>query len=412
MKVAVLTLGCKANQSESFLIESGLLSRGYEIVDLKENPDYCIINTCSVTARSDYQSRQLIRRASRAGSRVIVTGCYSQLNREDVLEMGVDKVVSIDSKLNIINMLPLLNSCNTLERRKASKSRFFIKVQDGCNYCCSYCIIPKARGRSRSIPLEDVIRQIHLASCEYGEIVLTGIHLGTYGCDLIPKVSLSFLLGNILLKTRVRRIRLSSLEIRDVDRELLEIIRDPRVCKHLHIPLQSGDDKILRLMKRGYTTSEFQKGINLILREIPSISIGTDIIAGFPGEGESEFENTLKFLDILPLSYFHVFPYSRREGTDACEMPNPVDSAIKKERCSRLRALGSRKKEEYMRSQVGKTLDVLIEKRECGDRYLGTTGNYLKVSTYSKGLQLRDIVPVRIAGIKDGLLSGYPIRNG
>jgi len=412
MKVSVLTLGCKANQSESFIIEADLRARGCRIVGLEEKPDLCIINTCSVTSKSDYQSRQLIRRASKAGSRVIVTGCYSELNKGMVKAMeGVEDVVDVDKKLYIPLMLPIAASCTTLNYDSPSRSRFFLKVQDGCNYACSYCIIPKARGRSRSSGVEDIIGQITAVSHTYREVVLTGIHLGTYGYDLIPNVKLADLLSTSLLKTKIRRVRLSSLEIREIDERLLDLIQDERVCSHLHIPLQSGDDRILGLMNRNYTTREFFNGVERILARVPGIAIGTDIIAGFPGESAQDFKNTLKFLESLPLSYIHVFPYSARPGTEAAQMPNFVDSATRKKRCALLRALGTRKKTEYMKTQIGRTLDLLVEGIDSATTVVGTTGNYLKVRASVTDACPKDIVSVRIAGINDDMLIGHPIQD-
>ncbi|MCL5423146.1 MAG: tRNA (N(6)-L-threonylcarbamoyladenosine(37)-C(2))-methylthiotransferase MtaB [Nitrospirae bacterium] len=412
MKVSVLTLGCKANQSESFIIEADLRARGCRIVGLEEKPDLCIINTCSVTSKSDYQSRQLIRRASKAGSRVIVTGCYSELNKGMIQAMeGVEDVVDVDKKLYIPLMLPIAESCTTLNYDSPSRSRFFLKVQDGCNYACSYCIIPKARGRSRSSGVEDIIGQITAVSHTYREVVLTGIHLGTYGYDLIPNVKLADLLSTSLLKTKIKRVRLSSLEIREIDERLLDLIQDERVCSHLHIPLQSGDDRILGLMNRNYTTREFFNGVERILARVPGIAIGTDIIAGFPGESAQDFKNTLKFLESLPLSYIHVFPYSARPGTEAAQMPNFVDSSTRKKRCALLRALGTRKKTEYMKTQIGRTLDLLVEDIDSATTVVGTTGNYLKVRASVTDACPKDIVSVRIAGINDDMLIGHPIQD-
>ena len=412
MKVSVLTLGCKANQSESFIIEATLRTRGCDIVGLEERPDYCIINTCSVTSKSDYQSRQVIRRAARAGSRVIVTGCYAEMNKALVQTMaGVAEVVDIDKKDTIPEILGSDITSSPICFDSPSKSRFFLKVQDGCNYSCSYCIIPAARGRSRSVPLERVIEQINSISHTYREIVLTGIHLGTYGYDLFPKVKLADLVSTILLKTRIMRVRLSSLEIREIHGKLLDLIKEERVCSHLHIPLQSGDDRILGLMNRNYTTREFFDGVIEIAERIPGIAIGTDLIAGFPGEGELEFKNTLNFLESLPLTYMHVFPFSPRQGTKASAMPGSVDSATTKKRCALLRALGMRKKREYMRSQTGRTLDVLVEEMAPCNTVIGTTGNYLKVRASIDDARPKDIVSVRIAGVEDDMLIGHAIQD-
>jgi threonylcarbamoyladenosine tRNA methylthiotransferase MtaB len=410
MKVSVLTLGCKANQAESHVIEASLRSQGCNIVQLNENPAFCVVNTCSVTSKSDYQSRQLIRRAHNAGSSVIVTGCYSELNKDAVKAMdGVTMVVDNDAKYNIASMVTGAPSCTTLGLTSCSKSRVFLKVQDGCNYACSYCIIPEARGRSRSIPIQEVVRQVDALSDAYSEVVLTGIHLGTYGYDLYPKVKLSDLLTAVFLKTRIRRVRLSSLEVREIDRDLLDLMREERLCKHLHIPLQSGDDRILTAMNRTYDSRGFLNGIGQLLKFVPDVSIGTDIIAGFPGETEAEFSNSMAFVESIPFSYIHVFPFSPRRGTKASEMCGRVDPTTKKRRCSVLRELGSRKKTGYMQSQVGKTLDLLIEEVDSEGAYLGTTGNYLKVRALLDSARARDIVPVRIAALDNEILLGHPI---
>ncbi len=411
MKVSVLTLGCKANQAESLTIETGLRTHGFRVVELSEKPELCIINTCSVTSRSDYQSRQLIRKARRAGAKVIVTGCYSELNRDYVQGMdGVAKVLNNTNKFSIINELTGKTEDNPLSFEHLNKARLFLKVQDGCNYSCSYCIIPRARGRSRSVAAGAIIDQINAASGIYNEVVLTGIHLGLYGYDLRPRARLSNLLKTILSKTAIKRIRLSSLGITEISDDLLDIIMDDRVCKHLHIPLQSGDDRILRFMNRAYSSGVFLKGIERIYSRIPDISIGTDVIVGFPGEGEVEFNNTKRLLEMTPFSYLHIFPFSPRPGTVASKMRMGGNPRTRNQRCAVLRELGMLKKEDFMRRQIGKTLDLLIERRIDNGCCLGTTGNYLKVKAMIPHAAVRDIVHVRINDYQSGLLIGNPIQ--
>jgi len=411
MRISVLTLGCKVNQSESSTIKSCLVGGGHEIVSLHEKPDICIINTCTVTARSDYQSRQCIRRAWRAGANIIVTGCYSELQGERVSDMeGVVRVVSNRDKFKIIHELTGSSSIFPLCNQETGRSRLFLKVQDGCNYSCSFCLIPMARGKSRSVPIEEVMEQLHRDSSPFQEIVLTGIHLGTYGYDLIPKVNLAYLIKNILL-TRVKRLRLSSLEITEVDEELLDLLKDERICKHLHIPLQSGDDRILRIMRRGYDSKRFIWGIDKICSEIHDIALGTDVIVGFPGEGNSEYERSRSLLESLPFTYFHVFPFSPRPGTKAALLDSQVDPNTKKKRCRELLGVGNRKKKEYMERQVGKILDVLIEKVHRDGSSTGITGNYLKVWMPSTEASLKDIVSVRIVDTCDNLLFGISLEK-
>jgi len=410
MKISILTLGCKANQAESLDMESHLRSAGYSIVDLSQNPDLCIINTCTVTAKSDYQSRQLIRRAARAGSKVIVTGCYSEIKKDEVNAIeGVFKVVPNEEKDFIIKELIQNISTNTLNY-SSGRSRFFLKIQDGCNYSCSYCVIPRARGRSRSLIPEVIIDRIREITPYFREVVLTGIHLGTYGYDLKPKLKLSDLIELILKETSIRRIRISSLDIKEIDDHMIDLLSDNRICKHLHIPLQSGDDRILKFMKRNYKINDFLKVLYKIIRNHPDISIGTDIIVGFPGEGEREFNNTKEIVMTLPFSYLHVFPYSSRSGTEASLMRPLKGEDIKKQRAAIIRELGIQKRLNYMRDQVGKTLDVLIEKR-VGKEYIGLSSNYLRVKTISENLSLREIVNVRVSEVLEKEVFGHVVRN-
>lgn len=398
------------NQAESSLIEGALKNNGHQIVELSEKPDVCIVNTCTVTAKSDYHSRQMIRRAGRAGARVFVTGCYSELNKEPVQSMNrVEEIVSNADKLGIVNKLSGkaidISSCFP-----SAKSRFFLKIQDGCNYSCSYCAIPKARGASKSINPDNVIRQAYEAVLSgYNEIVLTGIHLGAYGLDLKPKVKLSELIVTILKQIEINRIRLSSLEVREIDDELFDLLSDRRICKHLHIPLQSGSDRILKLMNRTYNSSQFSFKIKHISKKIPEISIGTDVIAGFPYEGDVEFQGTYSLLEQLPISYIHVFPFSSRPGTDASQMPDNVQPPIKKERVQQLTSLSNKKKALYMQEQIGKTLDVLIEDVNMDSTCSGTSDNYLKVIIPAGDYLSGTLIPVRIHGIEDGKLTGIPI---
>ena len=411
MKISVLTLGCKVNQAESSLIEGSLKSSGHKIVNISEKPDICIINTCTVTSKSDYQSRQLIRRAHRVGARIIVTGCYSELNKEVVKSMeGVEEIICNNNKLHIINKLTGKSADYSLCFSLGTRSRLFIKIQDGCNYSCSYCAIPKARGISKSLNPDEIIQKISKAvSSGYNEIVLTGIHLGTYGHDLEPKVKLSDIVKTILKETKIKRIRFSSLEIREIDDELIDLFSDKRICDHLHIPLQSGDDKILSLMNRAYETNQFSLKIKHIYKRVPGIAIGTDVIVGFPGEGKQEFQNTYDLLEDLPISYMHIFPFSARPMTKASEMPDNTPSAIKKEHVNILESLNKRKKTEYMLKQVGKTLVVLVENSNSDGTSCATTSNYLKILLPSNNHLRGSLIYARIEGLKGEKLIGVTI---
>jgi threonylcarbamoyladenosine tRNA methylthiotransferase MtaB len=411
MKVSVLTLGCKVNQSESNLIEGNLYKLGCSIVSLSEHPDYCIVNTCTVTSNSDYQSRQLIRRAIRTGAKVIVTGCYSQIKPDDIKNIeGVFSIVGNDKKMNIINMISSNIISNTYSY--SNRSRPYLKIQDGCNFSCSYCIVPLARGRSKSIDISDIIRQVNeFEASGYNEVVLTGIHLGLYGCDLKPETKLSKLLKILLKKTNISRIRLSSIEIKEVDKEIIEIFQEQRICKHIHIPLQSGDDNILRSMNRRYTSKLFKSTIEDIKKNVSEIAIGTDVIVGFPGEGDKEFLNTKNLLNYLPIAYMHIFPFSSRPDTCASKMPVQITSSIKRDRFNELNALNINKKEAFMLSQINKTLDVIIEEHCYENFSLGTSSNYLKVKIPSTKYPKRSQVYVRVSSIENNLVKGETIEK-
>lgn len=414
MKISVLTLGCKVNQAESSLMEGALKSSGHQIVTIAEKPDICIINTCTVTSKSDYQSRQLIRRANRAGARVFVTGCYSELNSGFVKSMGgVEEIIPNDNKLRIINKLSGTSVLSSSFFPAPNRSRYFIKIQDGCNNSCSYCAIPKARGASKSIIPELIIEQINKAvSSGYNEIILTGIHLGTYGYDLQRKVILSGLLSSILKETRINRVRLSSLEVSEIEDDLLDLLTDERICNHLHIPLQSGDDKVLNLMKRPYDSRQFSLKIENISKKVPDLALGTDVIAGFPGEGDTEFQNTHKLLEALPFTYIHAFPFSPRPNTIASKMPDYTPVSIKKERVQALNALSTRKKTDYMLSQVGKTLEILIEEGLDNALFSGISRNYLRILCPPDDHRCGSLILVRVEELKDGYLYGTPILSG
>ncbi len=411
MKVSLLTLGCKVNQAEMSDIERSLRGQGHEIVGLRENPDICIVNTCTVTSKSDYQSRQLIRRAGRTGARVIVSGCYSELNQEAVGRMaGVEKVVANSDKSQIINRINSTSESNT-SCIAAKRTRYFLKVQDGCNNSCSYCIVPRARGSSRSVPPHKIIKNVKKAVDEgYRELVLTGIHLGQYGVDLEGE-SLSGLVENIINNTHIERLRLSSIEVNEVNERLLSLLESPRMARHLHIPLQSGDDVVLRKMNRSYDAAFFRDVVASVAERLPDIALGADVIAGFPQESKASFDNTMNLIRELPLSYLHVFPYSRRPETPAAEMEDIVGEAARKERARILREVGVQKKEAYMAKQIGNTLGTLIESRISGDVWRGTSSNYLKVRVHARALRRGSIVPIRVEELREGELVGKHIRS-
>jgi threonylcarbamoyladenosine tRNA methylthiotransferase MtaB len=426
MKIAIHTLGCKVNQAESAAIEGLLRENNYDVVQHDESPDVCIINTCTVTAKSDYQSRQLIRRAARSGARVIATGCYAQLRSDDLSQIkGLNLLVGNSEKTNIIDHIRKLSTDNgtpstiicppesSLKHQPyhSTRSRAFLKIQDGCNFSCSYCTVPMARGRSRSLKPDDVMISVRqLVSSVYKEIVLTGIHIGSYGTDIRSGNTLIDIVQRIVSAFPDIRIRLSSIEPHEFDEGFIPLMKHGNLCRHLHIPLQSGSDRVLRLMNRRYSTRKYAQLINRISTAYPDIAIGTDIIAGFPGETDKDFHDTVKFVNDLPLSYFHIFPYSKRPNTKAANADCQVDEKVKKERVKRLIELGKNKKYDYMKRNIDTSLDVIVEK-EAGisGNYKVLSDNYLKIDVKSDRLIPGQRLRVKVISLTDGTLRGEPI---
>jgi threonylcarbamoyladenosine tRNA methylthiotransferase MtaB len=401
-KVALTTLGCKVNQYESAALAEDLRKKGFSLVSFRSPADIYIINTCTVTAFSDFQARQLIRRAKRSNpqAKIIVTGCYAQVAAADIAVLnGVNLVVGNNQKHTIPALLQkgVINSkgtlsddifqqnsfCEILLDKMPGRTRAFLKIQDGCNSFCSYCIVPFARGKSRSLPPEKVLKAVNgFTQNGYKEIVLTGIHLGAYGYDLNPTANLTSILRQMMNCRKDVRFRLSSIEPREITDELLHLLnKEDILCPHLHIPLQSGDNKILQLMKRNYDSYFYRMLIEKISIALSDLAIGVDVMVGFPGEGDDEFNNTFKLLHDLPVAYLHVFPYSERSGTMAQKLYPKVPEKIKKERASILRNLSSKKREEFALRFLGKKLDVLVEKAKDKRTGLmkGFSNNYLPV---------------------------------
>ncbi|MBF0568235.1 MAG: tRNA (N(6)-L-threonylcarbamoyladenosine(37)-C(2))-methylthiotransferase MtaB [Nitrospirae bacterium] len=408
MKFCVLTLGCKSNQSESSLIEAILTGNSHQKVSLEDHPDVCVINTCSVTAKSDYQSRQLIRRALKAGASVIVTGCYSELNAHQIGQISKEvEIVKNEDKGAYFK--DKFGPGTNLRSTNYGNSRALLKIQDGCNASCTYCIIPQTRGASRSRPVEEIISEAKdIEAAGFMELVITGIHIGYYGVDLNPKIELSELIENILVNTNNLRIRLTSIEVSEITDRLIKLFENDRICNHIHVPLQSGDDQILKKMNRPYSTADFRATILRLAQYIDNISIGSDVIVGFPGETRDSFEDTYGFISSIPLTYLHVFPYSKRKDTKAAAMSGAVDEGIKKQRAAHLRALSDEKKRAYMSGQVGKVLCAVVETIE-GGAFGGTTGNYLKIiSETVPGYEVREkrLVNLIVTGQENDRLTG------
>src|SRR5687767_62177 len=367
MRIAITTLGCKINQYDSAVIQSRLEEK-HSFVPFEDKADCYVINTCTVTDRADWEARQLVRRAKRLnpGAKVLVTGCYAQVSPAEVAEVpGVDFVVGLNRLDDLLRYVeePARQSTQIVvsdvkrERRVAvlgtralpGHTRAFLKIQEGCNYSCTYCIIPTARGLSRSVSPREVMEQVRrLADAGYKEIVLTGIHLGGYGQDLNPKMDLTALVETITASGLILRVRLSSLDPREVPDRLLDLVAaSDMICPHLHICAQAGDDEILKRMRRNYDTGYYRELLIKVRERLPDAALGSDIIVGFPGETDVAFDRSMRFFDSLPLTYFHVFPYSSRRRTIAASLPDQLPVHSKKERSRKMRELGAKKKEGF-----------------------------------------------------------------
>ncbi len=414
-KVAITTLGCKTNQFESAAMVEHLESAGYNVVPFNEVSDIYIINSCTVTARTDAESRRLIRRARRMNpqARIVATGCYAQVAPGDLEQMPeLDGVLGNREKQDIAALLESTNlqvsDISTESKAEplkltsfAEHTRAFLQAQNGCNSFCAYCIVPYARGRSRSVKVEEVLDGVRkLAGNGYREVVLTGIHLGAYGFDLIPATSLTDLIRLIDSEQIVPRLRIGSVEPNEVTEELLALMeKSDNICHHLHLPLQSGCGSVLERMGRHYSTDFFSDLVTQIRLTLPNAFIGADVIAGFPGESEAEFNETLQLMEKLPISDLHVFPYSSRPGTKAAEMPNQIQPNVIKERAAILRNIAERKKADFLERFIGKELNVLVQgfnhkSLQCN----GLSNNYIEVVfSGSKGMINRE-QKVRIVG--------------
>ena len=390
MKVGIYTLGCKVNTYESEFILDMFKNRGYEIGDFSEDCDIYIVNTCTVTNNSDKKDRKVINGIKGKGLCTVVCGCFVE-NPGNYDFNGIDIVIGNTHKSEIVNLVE-----EFLETKKSirfddnvmlakfedmeishfnDRTRAFVKIQDGCENYCAYCVIPFVRGRCRSKDKDKVIEEItNLVKNGYKEIVLTGIHTGSYGIDL--GIKFTDLLKEILNIKDLKRLRISSIEITELDDEFLKLLKDERLCNHLHIPLQSGSGNILVSMNRKYNKEKYKEIVDKIRKVREDISLTTDVIVGFPGETDEDFEECLDFVKEINFSKVHVFPYSKRTGTKASRMTNEVFPIVKKDRVKRLIELSDSLEKDYYNKFKGQELEVLVEKVEDGIAY-GHTSNYL-----------------------------------
>ena len=436
-KIAFYTLGCKVNQSDTASMEGIFRRAGYEVVDFGSPADVYLINTCVVTNTGQRKSRQIINRAVRHNplSLIVVTGCYPQTAPEEVRAIaGVDVIIGNQERARIVELVEqalenkqteILDNVQkmTVDTKfeelgvgtETDKTRAFLKIQEGCNQYCTYCIIPYARGPLRSRSLESIRSEVaKLVEAGYKEVVLIGIHLGCYGKELAKEgkhITLYDAVQAVLSVEGMCRVRLGSLESVEVEPRLLELMaNEPRLCKHLHLPLQSGCDKILQAMHRPYDTARFTQLLQQIRAQVPDVAITTDIIVGFPGETEEDFATTLAFAEKCGFAKMHIFPYSKRKGTPAEKMPNQVDEAVKGERAARLAAVDEKLHQAMLKQMVGKTEEVLFEQPVDAVHMEGLCGPYLRVVVPGTEELSNTIAKVRITGIVDDWLTGEVVR--
>lgn len=426
------TFGCKVNQAESGSMAKELKDGGWSFAPDLKTADCVIINTCTVTGRANMQARQAVRHALRENPRALiaVTGCYAQTAANELLDIkGIDYLAGNTHKHELCDLLLRSNRmkpanpvvlCDDIAQKQnftalpfydlENRTRPFLKIQDGCNQFCAYCAVPLARGRSRSMPLADVIAHINkLYANGFKETVLTGIHVGKYGHDLGPNMDLAFLLKTILAETDMPRLRISSIESVEITAGLLEIAASsPRVCPHWHIPLQSGDDDILARMERPYRRKDFNDIVLQIHKLFPNAAIGSDILTGFPGETEDNFANTLNLIENLPFTYLHIFPYSVRPNTKAAGMPNKIKADIIKKRCQILHKTGISKKSAFYEKFIGQTVRVLAESEPDAKTGLlkGFSDNYLPLAFAGPNSLKNTFVNVRIKKLQNAALVG------
>ncbi|MGD0921178.1 MAG: tRNA (N(6)-L-threonylcarbamoyladenosine(37)-C(2))-methylthiotransferase MtaB [Terriglobia bacterium] len=465
----LLNFGCRASQADGAAVKRQLLDAGLEEAPSAEQSQVAVLNTCTVTATADAEVRQIVRRIHRANPycRILVTGCYAQRAPEEVAQLpGVAWVVGNSHKHLIADVLGKqpgseVRSQKTegsgqaalvqIERRRPIETapapaaelsidsgvsavglpqmlvgeigeqfhfapafaddhtRPTFKVQDGCNARCSFCVIPKVRGRSRSLAPEEVIAQVReLEQAGYKEVVLSGINLGSYGKDLGRRITFLGLVERILTDTSLARLRVSSIEVMDVSPALIDLVaREPRMAQHFHVPLQSGCDRILRLMNRRYWAAQYAERLRAIHEQIPYCAIGADVMVGFPGETDLDHQTSLRFIESLPFTYLHVFPYSARPGTPAAARPGQLNGRVIRERGQEMRNLIAQKRRAFLAAQIGRTLSVLTLDEARENTRVALSTNYLKVALPFSDRAPNTLLDVRVGRVDEGLLYGY-----
>jgi len=427
---SIKTLGCKLNQYEGEQMRLQLQRLGYRVIPYDDGADVCIINSCTVTSRTDRETRRLARGARRLnpGALVVVTGCCAQVKPGEIEAIAeVDIVFGNARKQQLAELIPPADGHERADAGPegpviisdfSDHTRAFVKVQEGCDARCAYCIIPTARGASRSVPTDAVLAQcLALTQAGYPEIILIGTHLGRYGVDLDEDTNLAYLI-ELIGRTAVPRLRVSSIEPREVTDEIIGMVArggrarsDPaagKLCRHLHIPLQSGCDSVLHRMGRPYDTAFYRDLVLLVKQAAPDTCIGADVIVGFPGETEEEFEATRSFIAELPLSYLHVFTYSERQGPPAAAMPNPVNYELRKARNHALRGISEHKRAEFAASMLGNHLEVVLQSPQGNGIVRGISDNYLEVDVADAGEPTGRLVDVVVTHADKGRLQARP----
>lgn len=423
--VAFNTLGCRLNQTETAIIAKSLENEGYHIIQDLNTADICVINTCTVTGQSDSKCRQAIRGIKKKNpeAKIAVIGCFSEVSSEQVDAIGgVHIILGNQEKINLKSYLPQLETAQgpIIQVGSISKDSFTIdtigqhlgstranlKVQDGCNFFCSYCIIPFARGRSRSRELENIRKEaLQLAESGVKEVILTGINVGTYQYKEKTFIDLLDIFDDI---EGIKRVRISSIEPTTVGTEIFPLManKNSKLLPYLHLPLQSGSEAILKAMRRKYSLEEYKAYILEAQKAVPNICIGSDILVGFPGETDEMFEETYQNLESLPIHYFHVFPYAERQGTQSAKLKEKVNGKVISRRASILRELSVRKRDQFVSRYYGNTVDVLFEGSPKGNKWQGYTENFIRVETSSDTNLKNQIRSVKISESKDGLAFG------
>ena len=420
MKIYIETHGCKLNQADTQNISNSFLRKGFQLTDDIADADACIINTCTVTHIADRKARNALRKAknNNPSCLIVATGCYAEWAHEKLNNMPeIDLVLGNSSKSNLVeNVINILgdkhNEMDTSPLTmidKMQRTRAMVKIQEGCDQICAYCIVPRVRGRERSVGLVDLINKINQLYLQgYKEIVLTGTQLGTYGFEF-SNVDLPILIESILRETSIDRIRLSSVQPQEFSVDLLSLWENERLCPHFHIPLQSGDDYILKKMRRRYNSEEFLRSLQFVRETIPNASITSDVIVGFPEENEDMFSKTIQTCNEAMFSKIHIFPYSKRPGTSAYYSDNFVDNSVIKERSKRLEGVSSYFQQQYLNNMVGTSLKVLWENTKTLDSDLHWTGlsdTYSRVYSKSEDLIQNTITNITIDRVESDYLIG------